>query len=147
MVASLHPACLHASRTFKVFTVNARHSAAPSGPTTCAHLCSLSLVLPRLTHQPRPSHSGPACSCCSHSDELGQHGVFPSHLNLPADAHHHQHDRQEPTLSDLLSDSSSLIGQLAPGLRLCLAAEVATGLLCDRWGLARWSGSACHVCD
>jgi len=38
-----------------------------------------------------------------------------------------------------LSDSSSLIGQLCPALRLCLAAEVATGLLCDRWVVGRQS--------
>jgi hypothetical protein len=32
----------------------------------------------------------------------------------------------------VLYGKESLVGQLAPGLRLCLAAEVATGLLCDR---------------
>ena len=42
----------------------------------------------------------------------------------------------------VLSDGSSLIGQLCPGLRLCLAAEVATGLVCDRWGLAGSGGRA-----
>jgi hypothetical protein len=42
--------------------------------------------------------------------------------------------REEHNSADCLSDGSSLIGQLCPGLRLCLAAEVATGLMCDRWG-------------
>lgn len=32
-----------------------------------------------------------------------------------------------------LSSADSLIGNLAPQVRLCLAAEVATGLLCSRW--------------
>jgi hypothetical protein len=41
---------------------------------------------------------------------------------------------QRVTHSYALSDKDSLIGQLCPGLRLCLAAEVATGLMCDRWG-------------
>jgi hypothetical protein len=40
-----------------------------------------------------------------------------------------------------LSGQASLIGQLCPGLRLCLAAEVATGLMCDRWA----GVSACWV--
>ncbi len=39
---------------------------------------------------------------------------------------------KEDTPSAVLSDGSSLIGQLCPGLRLCLAAEVATGLMCNR---------------
>jgi hypothetical protein len=35
--------------------------------------------------------------------------------------------------SHMLHDPEhSLIGQLSPGLRLCLAAEVTTGLICDR---------------
>jgi hypothetical protein len=38
-----------------------------------------------------------------------------------------------------LAGQHSLIGQLCPGLRLCLAAEVATGLMCD--GCVGGSGS------
>jgi hypothetical protein len=42
-------------------------------------------------------------------------------------------DAEEILDSNSLYNTSSLIGQLRPGLQLCLAAEVATGLLCDRW--------------
>jgi hypothetical protein len=43
-----------------------------------------------------------------------------------------EHAENIRTFHTALYNEASLIGQLCPGLRLCLAADVATGLMCDR---------------
>jgi hypothetical protein len=65
------------------------------------------------------------CAACS--VELGCPGAWrKSAIDLKQDGF-------VGTFHTSLHDKHSLIGQLCPGLRLCLAAEVATGLMCDRW--------------
>jgi len=66
---------------------------------------------------------------------MGSAGQFP--VNRPLLRECTQAEAE--TYSECLCDSNSLIGQLCPALRLCLAAEVATGLLCDRW-VGGWVG-------
>jgi hypothetical protein len=68
------------------------------------------------------------CLCCdapSFSADPGLPGRFDDYAK-----------QQSPAIAGFspsdLHDEHSLIGQLCPGLRLCLAAEVATGLMCDR---------------
>jgi len=53
--------------------------------------------------------------------------MFPCDIDIDLE------DAEQQWSSRNLWGPSSLIGQLCPALRLCLAAEVATGLLCDRW--------------
>jgi hypothetical protein len=65
------------------------------------------------------------------SQDLGQPGSFEGQYQHE---HYSVAEATEGLDSHVLYGKESLIGQLAPGLRLCLAAEVATGLLCDRWG-------------
>jgi len=74
---------------------------------------------------------------CAHtfdSDQLGLPGGFPDFVGPEPTAGLRSATQIQSTC---LSDANSLIGQLCPALRLCLAAEVATGLLCDRWGLSQ----------
>jgi hypothetical protein len=67
-------------------------------------------------------------ACCS--DKPGAPGSFDRlyEENLQEETA----KQSEGLHASLLHDGSSLVSQLCPGLRLCLAAEVATGLMCDR---------------
>jgi hypothetical protein len=68
------------------------------------------------------------------SEEPGEPGIF--------DIFDQQQSEIDAVLPvALLHNERSLIGQLCPGLRLCLAAEVATGLMCDRCGGSRLWGA------
>jgi hypothetical protein len=82
------------------------------------------------------------CCCCS--DELGQPGSWRPNPSTWKDCRRNSFGSfdslegfstsfaDKRRLHARLYDGRSLIGQIAPGLRLCLAAEVATGLMCDR---------------